>query len=119
MKKTLVLGASPNSDRYSYRAVISLLRNKFDVVAFGIKEGNISGVEINTEKKSYKDIDTITLYIGADKQSDYYEYIVSLNPRRVIFNPGTYNQELINILEKNNIEVVEKCTLVMLSFGDY
>lgn len=119
MKKTLVLGASPNSDRYSYRVVISLLRNGYDVVALGIKQGQISSVNIDTDRLDYEDIHTVTLYIGASHQPEYYDYIIGLKPRRVIFNPGTYNDEFIELLEKNNIEVVEKCTLVMLSFGDY
>ncbi|HBF88462.1 MAG TPA: CoA-binding protein [Bacteroidales bacterium] len=119
MKKTLVLGASPNSERYSYRAVVSLLRNNFDVVALGIKSGNIVGVDIDIEKKQYENIHSVTMYIGAERQPEYYDYIVSLKPERVIFNPGTYNDEFTAILEKNNIEVVEKCTLVMLTFGDY
>jgi predicted CoA-binding protein len=119
MKKTLVLGASLNPDRYSNKAISKLLKNGIEVCALGLKSGEVHGVKIETEKINFTDIHTITLYLGEQNQEEYYDYILKLNPQRVIFNPGTYNFELIEILKKNNIEVVEECTLIMLSYGDF
>jgi len=119
MKKTLVLGASLNPDRYSYKVIKKLRKNGFEVVALGLKAGEVEGVIIDTERKQYSNIHTITLYLGEQNQTDYYDYIISLNPQRVIFNPGTYNEELIEILQKNNIPFVTECTLIMLSYGDF
>ena len=116
--KTLVLGASTNPSRYSYLAVSSLLKNGFPVVPMGIKKGSIKGLQIENEKPDL-DIDTVTLYLSPTNQINYYDYILSLHPKRVIFNPGTYNPELIEKLKAQNIEVVEACTLVMLSTGTY
>ena len=90
-----------------------------DVKAFGLKPGTVGGVEIDTELKSYKNIDTVTLYLNPQRQKDYYSYILSLNPKRVIFNPGTENQELYNLLIENNIKVEVACTLVLLATNQY
>lgn len=119
MKKTLVLGASLKPERYSYKVISKLLKNGHEVVAIGLKSGEIEGVTIDTEKKTYSDIHTITLYLGEQNQSEYYDYIISLKPQRVIFNPGTYNDELVEILNNNNISYETECTLIMLSYGDY
>jgi predicted CoA-binding protein len=118
-KKTLVLGASLNPSRYSYLALNRLAGKKHQVVAVGLKEGIVAGVPIITEKFHFDDIDTITLYLNAQRQVDYYEYILSLKPRRVIFNPGTRNPELASLLQKNNIEYEEACTLVLLGTDQY
>ena len=118
-KKTLVLGASLKSNRYSNYAIQRLLANKYEVVAFGLKKGSIDGVEIDTELLPYKNIDTVTLYINAKRQSDYYNYVVSLSPKRVIFNPGTENPKFYNILKENNIAFEAACTLVLLSTNQY
>ncbi len=119
MKKTVVIGASENPDRYAYKATIALQRNAHHVVPIGIKAGSINGVEILTGKPEVKDVDTVTLYVGPRNQPEWYEYIVALKPKRVIFNPGTENPELESLLQKNNIEPLEACTLVMLSIGNY
>lgn len=118
-KKTLVLGASLKTNRYSNYAVQRLVANKYDVVAFGLKKGHIEGVEIDTELLPYENIDTITLYLNAKRQADYYNYVVSLNPKRVIFNPGTENPEFYTILKENNIDFEAACTLVLLSTNQY
>jgi len=119
-KKTLVLGASSNPERYSYKAISFLLNKKHPVVAVGNKEDETLGVSIKKEMPEEKDqIDTITLYLSSKNQVPYYDSIIDLKPKRVIFNPGTYNPELIEKLEKNNIETVEACTLVMLSTNTY
>ena len=118
-KKTLVLGASLNSNRYSNYAIQRLVVNQFDAVAFGLKKGEVSGIEINTELVPYKDIHTVTLYLNPTRQKEYYNYIVSLNPKRVIFNPGTENPEFFEILKENNIAFESACTLVLLSTNQY
>lgn len=119
MKKTLVIGASTNPNRYSYLAIQKLVSAKQPVVAIGLKKGVVEGVEFETEKLPFEDIDTVTLYIGAKHQPEYYHYIVSLQPKRVIFNPGTENPEFYTILKENNIEVEVACTLVLLSTNQY
>ena len=117
--KTLVLGASLKEDRYSNKAVRSLVANNIETVAFGMRSGQISDVEIVKDKQHFENIHTITLYLNPKRQEDYYEYILALNPKRVIFNPGTENKNLENILLKNNIDFEIACTLVMLSIGNY
>lgn len=117
--KTLVLGASIIPSRYSNIAIKRLLENKFQVAAIGKKKGSIGGVKINTNQKDFQDIDTVTLYLNAENQRDYYDYIIRLNPRRVIFNPGAENEEFENLLQENNIASERSCTLVLLSVGEY
>lgn len=117
--KTLVIGASENTERYSNRAIKSLLRYGHEVKALGIRKGTVDGVEIDTEKILYPDIHTITLYVGKYNQPPYYDYIESLHPKRVIFNPGTENPEFESRLREKGIEAEEACTLIMLSTGQY
>ena len=117
--KTLVLGASLNPERYSYLAVEMLTSHHIPTVAFGMKAGEIFGVKIETELQQYADIDTVTLYVNPQRQKDFYEYVLTLKPRRVIFNPGTENPEFIQILEKNNISYEVACTLVLLRTGQF
>jgi hypothetical protein len=119
MKKTLVLGATPNPARYAYLATMRLKQYGHEVVPVGIREGAIEGQEILTGMPQIDDVDTVTLYVGPDRQSAYYDYIFSLEPRRIIFNPGTENAELAQLARKRGIETVEGCTLVMLSIGGY
>ena len=119
MKKTLIPGASPNPDRFSNKMVKSLIRHGYEAVPLGLRKGDISGIEIITGKPEIKDIHTISLYIGAARQVDYYDYLLGLMPKRIIFNPGTYNYELIELAEKKNIECVVSCALIMLSNGTY
>ena len=118
-KKTLVLGASPNPARYSYLAVNKLHRYNHPVIGIGRRKGKAGDVEIDTEQKPIEDIDTITLYLNPQNQKQYYDYILSLKPKRIIFNPGTENEELIRKAKENNIQPVIACTLVMLSTGQY
>lgn len=119
MKKTLVLGATPNPDRYSYLATVKLRSHGHEVVPVGIKKGMIGDLEIVNGRPLPGDIDTVTLYLGPERQQEYYDYILSLKPKRIIFNPGTENDELAALAEANGIETVEACTLVMLSIGNY
>ena len=118
-KATLVLGASTNEERYSYLAVRQLRKHNHSVVAIGNKKGAIGDVSIITETPFIENIDTVTLYLKPENQVEYYNYIFSLNPKRIIFNPGTENDELFDRSIKNGIEAIEACTLVMLSTNQY
>ena len=118
-KKTLVLGASQNPSRYSYLAMNKLKQKGHEVVAVGAKEAVVNGMEIEKEKKVFEDVDTITLYLNPQRQQDYYDYILSLHPKRIIFNPGTENDELWQKAKAAGIQPIEACTLVMLSTGQY
>ncbi|CAH0174653.1 hypothetical protein SRABI27_01099 [Pedobacter sp. Bi27] len=119
MKKTLIIGASPNPSRYAYKAANMLKRFNHEIVNVGIKKGEVGGVEIEKPDQIHTDIDTITLYIGPALQAQYHDYILATKPKRVIFNPGTENYELEKLLDQHNIEPVEACTLVLLSTGQY
>jgi predicted CoA-binding protein len=118
-KKTLVLGASGNPSRYSYLAVQRLRSHGHPVVAVGKKNARVADVAIETEKKEFDNIDTVTLYLNPLHQQDYYDYILSLKPKRIIFNPGAENEELATLANRYNIKAVEACTLVLLSTGQY
>ncbi|MEH6765792.1 MAG: CoA-binding protein [Aequorivita antarctica] len=119
MKNTLVLGASLNPSRYSNLAINRLVNNGHPVEAIGLKKGVVAGVAILTEKEPFEDIDTVTLYLNPKRQVEYYDYIISLKPKRVIFNPGTENPEFYTLLEKHNIESEVACTLVLLGTNQY
>jgi len=119
MKKTLVIGASENPERYSNKAVRSLRNHGHEVVAIGTREGKIDDVSIHTAEFPAENIDTVSLYVGPQHQDDYAEYILRLKPRRVIFNPGTENPALEENFKKAGIEATEACTLVLLSTGQY
>jgi predicted CoA-binding protein len=119
MKKTIVIGATPNPDRYAYLAANKLARYGHEIINVGIKQGEVAGVPIEKPETIHKDIDTITLYVGPHNQPALYDYILKTKPKRVIFNPGTENEELESLLNENNIEPVEACTLVLLSTGQY
>lgn len=117
---TLVLGATPNPSRYAYLATEKLLTYEQEVVLVGIKEGEIAGIPIiNGLEELPVPIDTVTLYVGPKHQPPYYDYLLGLNPRRIIFNPGTENPELMNLAKEKGIEPVIACTLVMLATGEY
>ena len=118
-KKTLVLGATENPSRYANIAINRLVAHNVPTEAIGLRKGKVAGVEIRTEKFPFPDIDTITLYLGPPRQVEYYDYILSLNPRRVIFNPGTENPDLYRLLREKGIEIEVACTLVMLSTRQY
>lgn len=117
--KTLIIGATTNPGRYAHTAAHRLRQRGHTIVQIGLREGEVAGVPIGTQKENHKDIDTVTLYVGPRHQPDYYDYVISLRPRRVIFNPGTENQEFENRLSVEGIEPVEACTLVMLATGQY
>lgn len=119
LKKTLVIGASDNPSRYSFLAINKLRQHQHEVVAIGKKNATVAGVNITTEMEPMEDIDTVTLYINPQLQTAYYNYILSLKPRRIIFNPGTENNELQELAAGKGIQTLEACTLVMLSTNQY
>ncbi len=116
---TLVVGASPNKERYSFLATELLTKKGYAVYPFGIKKGMINEITINNEWPEKGTIDTVTLYLGPAAQADYYTPILSLAPRRIIFNPGTENPDLVALAIQNGIETIEACTLVLLQTGQF
>lgn len=121
MKKTVIIGASENRSRYAYLAAEMLHEYKNEFVPVGVKAGEVLGKQILDLKKkpAIPDVDTVTLYINPTNQQAWYDYILSLKPKRVIFNPGTENPELESILTQNKIEALEACTLVLLRSNQY
>jgi predicted CoA-binding protein len=118
-KKTVLIGATPDTSRYAYKAANSLSTHGHEVIPMGIKQGMVAGKTILRDKPSLAGVDTVTLYIGPAHQPEWYDYVLGLQPKRLIFNPGTENAEFESLAEKAGIEVVEGCTLVMLSIGTY
>lgn len=119
IKKTLVLGASDNPSRYSYLAVHRLRSHGHPVVAIGRKKTVVADVHVDKEKIPYDHVDTVTLYMNPMHQQEYYDYILSLHPNRIIFNPGTENEELEKLAHQQKIKTQEACTLVLLSTNQY
>ena len=119
VKKTVVLGASDNPSRYSFLAINKLRAHDHPVVAIGRKKAKVQDVDIETEKKIQEDVDTVTLYLNPDNQKEYYDYIFSLHPKRIIFNPGAENEELAAMAQEKGVQPMEACTLVLLSTGQY
>ena len=119
MKKTLIIGASNNPERYAYKAAERLLAHGHEIELLGLRPDTVFGKPIDTERKPYEGLDTVTLYVGPQRQPEYYDYIVSLQPKRVIFNPGTENPEFYKLLAVNNIKYEVACTLVLLATNQY
>jgi uncharacterized protein len=121
VKKTVIIGATTNTGRYAYLAARMLTDYNHEIVPVGIKDGQVFGKEILDifEKPQVHDVDTVTLYIGPQKQPDYYDYILSMKPKRIIFNPGTENDDFEKMAEAKGIEALQACTLVMLRSGQY
>lgn len=118
-KSTLVLGASENPQRYSYLAVNLLREHGHPVIAIGQKAGQVNDVPVETLPRPIQDLDTVTLYLSPTHQAAYYSYLLDLHPGRVIFNPGTENPELEELLQKHQISSQRACTLVLLQTGQY
>ena len=116
---TLVIGASEKPERYANMAVRLLREYNHDVLALGLREGAIEDVPIQTGLPAFADVDTVTLYVGPQRQDPFIDYVMGLKPRRVIFNPGTENPDFQKKLRINGIEPVEACTLVMLRTGQW
>lgn len=117
--KTLVIGAGTNPERYAWKAVHSLRLHGQEVIAFGKESGTIDDVTIENTWNPNWDVDTVTLYLNPMRQEAYYEKIIDLKPRRVIFNPGTENPEFMQLLEQAGVFPEVACTLVLLSIGQY
>ena len=117
MKTTVVIGASENTERYSNRVIRLLHEKNIPVVAIGSKAGEIDGIKIQTGLPKINTVDTVTLYVGPQHQLQYYDYVIGLKPKRVIFNPGAENNEFEEKVKKAGIEVLEACTLTMLKVG--
>ncbi|NRD20614.1 CoA-binding protein [Winogradskyella eckloniae] len=118
-KTTLVIGASLKPERYSNKAIKRLRQHHHLVKAIGLRQGLVEDVSIDTELKPFTDIDTITLYLNPTRQKAYYDYIININPKRVIFNPGTENSEFYELLNQHAIKYEEACTLVLLATSQY
>lgn len=114
-KNVLVLGASGNPARYSYLAIHRLRSYGYPVFAIGKRHALVADVPVETEKKNFQNIHTVTLYLNPTHQQEYYDYILSLKPKRLIFNPGAENEELFQLAKQNSIQPLEACTLVLLS----
>lgn len=117
--KTLIIGASNNPSRYSYKAAHLLKSKGFDIIPFGVKKGEVANEVMLNNWDSNWEVDTVTMYINKTLQIEYYDKIIALKPRRVIFNPGTENTEFYQLLTAKNIEFEEACTLVLLSTDNY
>lgn len=120
-KRTVIIGATPNPSRYAFLAATMLQEEGIEFIPVGIKSGSVLGVPIAPiyEKPPIEQVDTITLYIGPQHQPEHEQYILSLKPKRVIFNPGTENPEFEQKLKGAGIETLEACTLVLLRTGQY
>lgn len=118
-KKTVVFGASLNPERYANKAVHMLVQHGYEVIPLGRKQGKIADIEILTDQPEISNVHTITMYVGAVRQPEYYNYLLSLKPQRIIFNPGAENDEFARMAIQQGIEVENACTLVLLSVGGY
>jgi predicted CoA-binding protein len=121
MKKTVIIGASPNPSRYAYVVAEMLSQRKVPFVPVGIKKGELFGEAILDlrEKPEISDVHTVTMYLGPQNQPEWYDYILSLKPKRIIFNPGTENSEFFELLREAGVEVSVSCNLVLLSTGQF
>jgi predicted CoA-binding protein len=119
MSIVVVLGASPNPERFSYKAVKLLISNSYHVVAIGKHEGFIGNVPIITGQPALADVHTVLIYLAPHHQGEIFDYVISLRPRRVIFNPGTESPEFEEWLESYNIEIVHDCSLIMMATGRF
>jgi predicted CoA-binding protein len=119
MSLFVVLGASPNPERFSYKAVKRLISNNYQVVAIGKRAGFIGNIPIVTGQPALSDVHTVLMYLAPYHQGEIFEYVVSMRPRRVIFNPGTESPEFKEWLESYNIEIVHDCSLVMMATGRF
>lgn len=118
-KKTLIIGASINPERYSYKAAEKLLAHKHEIYMIGNRACVLFDRDIVKQQTLYTDVDTVTMYVSAKNQTEYYQYIMSLKPRRVIFNPGTENPKFEEELGSQRIIVEQACTLVLLATNAY
>lgn len=119
MKKTLIIGVSENEERYANRVAKILVEKGHEVIAIGKNEGEVAGVKIRTETVDIENLHTVTLYINPEIQKEYYDYIIDQQPKRVIFNPGSGNKEFEKLLKTKGIQVLNSCSLIMLTADQY
>ncbi len=120
-KLTLIVGATDNPERYAYRAADLLQAKGVSFIPIGIKKGVVFGKEIVDlrQKPALAGIHTVTLYLGPQNQNEWIDFLIGLGPKRMIFNPGTENPEFFSKAKSAGIEVLEACTLVMLTTGQF
>jgi len=120
-KKTVIIGATDNPGRYAYLAAGMLKENGHPIVPMSIHQGEVQGQELLDlrEKIPVEGVDTVTMYINPSHQKEWEDYIISLDPKRVIFNPGAENQGFMDRLEKAGVEVIAACTLVMIRTNQF
>jgi len=116
---TVIIGASPNPERYSYMATVRLMQHGHEVYPIGIRGGRIEDRGIMMDRPQLENIHTVTLYVGPAHQGPWIDYVIGLHPKRIIFNPGTENSAFYNLASEAGIECLEACTLVMLSTNQY
>ena len=119
MKKTVIIGATVNPERYAFKAAQMLLKFGHEICLYGLRAGQVNDIPIQTSLTHCEQVDTVTLYVSEKNQAEYIPFILALKPKRVIFNPGTESAHFQNICEENGIEAAEACTLVLLSTGQY
>lgn len=119
MKKILVIGASEEVSRYANKAIKALLAKGYAVEAISKKAGEVDGIKFHTDRPNFKNIDTVTLYLNPERQKDFYNYLIGLQPRRIIFNPGAENIEFEKLAQDAGILTEQACTLVLLSIGNF
>jgi uncharacterized protein len=115
MDTYVVFGASPNPLRHANKAVKSLVRRNKNVIPIGFRKGSIAGIDIVTDLIEIEGSISVLLYLGPKRQVDYYNYIINLQPKKIVFNPGTKNEELKKLAIENGISVIEDCALVMIN----
>ncbi len=120
-KKTVIVGATTNPSRYAFIAAEMLHSYKHEIIPVGIKRGEVFGQPILdiAQHPMIENVDTVTMYLGPQHQPEYYRYLLSLKPKRFIFNPGTENSEFEKMVEESGAEAIEACTLVMLRSNQY
>ena len=118
-RKVLILGATTNEQRYAYLAAEKLTKHGFDIVPVGVRKGEVFGKTILNDKSFVSDVHTVTLYVGPANMVEWEDYILSLKPQRVIFNPGTENKSFETRLQKEGIKVEQACTLVLLNLNAF
>lgn len=121
MKKTVIIGSNRSPLKYPQQAASMLYDGQIDFVPMGVVNGEVLGKSILNiyDHPKVDNVHTITLYINPHKQKQWFDYMLSLAPKRIIFNPGTENQEFKSLAESKGIECLYACTLVMLSIGDF
>lgn len=118
MGNMVVIGASPNPKKYSYIAIRKLLLRYYKVIPIGTRSGSIGTCSILTDRPLLEDVDFVILYINSKKQKEYYNYILQLKPKRILFNPGTENPELVELARENDIEVIYDCAICLINAGN-